>query len=301
MLFTVPAWAVAAGLGVAGIAERVPRLRLPRFAPAWRPGYAAVAIALVVVVAAFGVHDQLAIRKPLAHNLWAFPVMMVNGEPVDYRAAAAVIAANQRPGDGIAYQVKDANHYEVDTAIAYYLRGRPMPKTVFQAETPAQADALQPVECVDPSSCLTGTPRIWVVYIDRLAHNPLNPFSGIPGYEAAYLEIMGYQTQALYRQDGITVALLTVGLTVPASRRVRCEACPGARRSRRTGAVARPAAPPQGSALPRPSRRAPGRRPPGRAATGSRARGQVGAHRARGQVRTASSTGTSRWPGRSAP
>jgi mannosyltransferase len=211
MLFTVPGWAVAAGLGAAGIAGRLPELRLPRFAPAWRPGYAAVATVVVVVVAALGFHDQLEIRKPLAHNLWAFPVPMTNGEPVDYRAAAAVIAANQQPGDAIAYQVKDANHYQVDTAIAYYLRGQPIPKTIFQAQTPTQADTLEPVECSDPSTCLTGTPRIWVVYIDRLAHNPLNPFSGIPGYEAAYLKILGYQTQALYQEDGITVALLTVG------------------------------------------------------------------------------------------
>jgi mannosyltransferase len=216
MLFTVPAWAVAAGLGVAGAAERLPqlswaRLRLPRLAAAWRPGYAAVAAALVVVVAALGVHDQLDIRKPLAHNAWAFPVTMANGEPVDYRAAAAVIAANQRPGDGIVYQVDDQNHYEVDAAIGYYLRGKSIPKAVFQAETPAQADALQPVECADPSTCITGYPRIWVVYVDRLAGSPLDPFSGIPADEAGYLEILGYQTQALYSEDGITVALLTVG------------------------------------------------------------------------------------------
>jgi mannosyltransferase len=215
MLFTVPAWSVAAGLGVAGTAERLPglrwpRLRLRRFASAWRPGYATVATALVVAVAALGAHDQLDIRKPLAHNLWAFPVTMANGEPVDYRAAAAVIAANQRPGDGIAYQVDDQNHYEVDAAIGYYLRGRPLPKTVFQAETPAQADALQPVECANPSSCITGTPRIWLVYVDRLARNASNPFTAIPGNEVSYLESRGYQTQALYQEDGITVALLTV-------------------------------------------------------------------------------------------
>ena len=185
MLFTIPAWAVAAGLGVVGTAERLPRLRwtrlrLPRLATAWRPGSAAVATALVVVVAALGAHDQLDIRKPLAHNAWAFPVTMANGEPVDYRAAAAVIAANQRPGDGIVYQVDDQNHYEVDAAVGYYLRGKPMPKAVFQAETPAQADALQPVECTDPSTCITGTPRIWVVYVDRLAGNALDPFSGDP-------------------------------------------------------------------------------------------------------------------------
>jgi mannosyltransferase len=215
MLFTIPAWAVAAGLGVAGIAERLPRLQLrglrrPGSAPAWRPGYAAVAAALVVAVAALGAHDQLAIRKQLAHNLWAFPVTMANGEPVDYRAAAAVIAANQRPGDGIVYQIDDQNHYEVDAAIGYYLRGKPMPKAVFQAETPAQADALQPVECANPSSCITGTPRIWLVYVDRLARNASNPFTSIPGDEESLLESKGYLTQTLYQEDGITVALLTV-------------------------------------------------------------------------------------------
>ncbi len=216
MLFTVPAWSVAAGLGVAGTAARgsrlrSPRLRLPRFATAVRPGYAAVAAALVVAVAALGAHDQLDIRQPLAHNRWAFPVTMANGDPVDYRAAAAVIAADQRLGDGIAYQVNDENHYQVDTAIAYYLRGRPIPRTVFQAETPAAADALQPVECASPASCLTGTPRIWVVYIDRLAGNPLDPFSGIAADEAGYLESKGYRTQAVYPESGITVALLTAG------------------------------------------------------------------------------------------
>ena len=215
MLFTVPAWSVAAGLGVAGAAERLPRLRwprlrLPRFATARRPGYAAVATALVVAVAALGAHDQLAIRKPLAHNAWAFPVTMANGEPVDYRAAAAVIAANQRPGDGIVYQIDDQNHYEVDAAIGYYLRGGPIPKAVFQAETPAQAAALQPVECASPSSCLTGTPRIWLVYVDRLARDASNPFTSIPGNEESYLESKGYLTQTLYQEDGITVALLTV-------------------------------------------------------------------------------------------
>jgi mannosyltransferase len=214
MLFTVPAWSLAAGLGVAGTAERGPGLRwprlgLPRFAPAWRPGYAGVAAALVVAVGALGVHDQLGIRKPLAHNLWAFPVTMANGEPVDYRAAAAVIAANQRPGDGIVYQVDDQNHYEVDAAIGYYLRGRPIPNAVFQAEAPAQADALQPVECANPSTCITGAPRIWLVYVDRLARNASNPFTAIPGDEQSYLESRGYQTRTLYQEDGMTVALLT--------------------------------------------------------------------------------------------
>lgn len=210
MLFTVPAWAVAAGLGTAGIAERAGQLRLTRPRGGWRPGYAAVAAGLVVLVAAAGAHDQWEIRQPEAHNLWAFPVMMANGEPVDYPAAAAVIAAHERPGDGIIYQDGDDNHYQVDTAIAYYLRGKPIPDAVFQAESPAQADTLQPVDCADPSRCLSGTPRLWVVYVDRLTPDPSNPLSAIPGPEASYLALLGYQTAARYQEDGITVGLLTV-------------------------------------------------------------------------------------------
>ena len=115
-----------------------------------------MAAVLVAVVGLVGIHDQLALRQNEAHNLWAYPEMPSNGQPVDYQAAAAVIAANERPGDGIVYQVSDSNHYQVDTSIAYYLRGKPMPTPVFQAQTQVQANSLQPVECTDPSACIIG-------------------------------------------------------------------------------------------------------------------------------------------------
>jgi len=210
MLFTVPAWALSAGLGVATIAERVPRLRRKWLRTARRPGFALVAAALVVVTAGVGLHDQVKIRQYEAHNLWAFPVVMSNGQPVDYAAAAGVIAAHARPGDGIIYQSTDENHYEVNAGIAYYMRGKTLPTPVFQAETPVQANNLQAVQCADPSTCLTGTPRIWVVYVNHLASNPDDPFTGMPANQAAYLEILGYQPQLLWRANGITVALLTV-------------------------------------------------------------------------------------------
>jgi len=171
---------------------------------------AVVAAAIVALTVAAGAHDQWEIRQYEAHNAWAFPVQMSNGEPVNYPAAAAVIAANARPGDAIIYQSSDANHYEVDAAIAYYLRGKPPPTPVFQAQTPVQAGNLQAEQCEDPSLCITGTPRIWVVYVDHLAPNASNPFSAIPGAQASYLTILGYQTKSLWQATGITVALLTV-------------------------------------------------------------------------------------------
>ena len=48
-----------------------------------------------------------------------------------------------------------------------------------------------------------------MAYVDRLARDASNPFTAIPGNEESYLESRGYQTQTLYQEDGITVALLT--------------------------------------------------------------------------------------------
>jgi mannosyltransferase len=211
LLFTLPAWALSAGLGIDGIAQRVRSLRLARLTSVLRPHYA-VAAGLVVAVGLLGAHDQWAIRQVEAHNQWAYPAVMANGQPVDYPGAAAVIAAHQRPGDGIVFQISNRNHYQVDTSVAYYLRGKPQPKPVFQAKTQAEAGRLQPVECARPASCLSGTPRLWVVWINKLPQGTyLTPLAAIPSSEAAVLRQAGYRTQALYKLDGITVALLVAG------------------------------------------------------------------------------------------
>lgn len=206
MLFTVAAWSVGAGLGIAYLSERARRWRLARFSGSLSPRFVAAAV-LIAVVGLVGIHDQLALRQYEAHNLWAYPEMPSNGQPVDYQAAAAVVAANERPGDAIAYQVGDSNHYQVDTSIAYYLQGKRSPAPVFQAETQVQADSLEPVECADPAACITGTPRIWVVFVTHLAPDP---FSALEPSQAALLQTLGYQVQTLYQENGISVALLTV-------------------------------------------------------------------------------------------
>jgi mannosyltransferase len=206
MLFSIAGWSVGAGLGIAYLAERLKQVRLARLTGALSPRFTVAAV-LVAVVGLLGSHDQLAIRHNEAHNLWAYPETPSNGQPVDYQAAAAVIAANERPGDGIVYQVSDKNHYQVDTSLAYYLRGK-LPTPVFQAQTQVQANNLQPNECLDPSSCITGTPRLWVVFADQLA---ADPFSALPWPEEALVQTLGYQTKEMWQENGITVALLTIG------------------------------------------------------------------------------------------
>jgi mannosyltransferase len=207
MLFSISGWAVGAGVGISFIAERFQHSRLARLSGGISPRLVAAAV-LVAIVGLVGIHDQIAIRQNEAHNLWAYPEMPSNGQPVDYQAAAAVIEAHARPGDGIIFQTSDENHYQVDTSIAYYLRGKFTPTPVFQAQTQVESNSLQPVECGDPTECITGTPRIWVVFVDHLA---ADPFSALTYSQAALLETLGYQTQTLYQENGMTVALLTVG------------------------------------------------------------------------------------------
>jgi mannosyltransferase len=206
MLFSITGWAIGGGLGIAYLAERIKRSRFARRAGALSPGIVVVA-ALVAVVGLVGAHDQVSLRQSEAHNLWAYPLQPSNGTPVDYQGAAAVIAANARPGDRLIYQVSDANHYQVDTSIAYYLRDK-APKAFFQAQTQVQTDSLQPNECEDPAACISGTPRIWVPFVDHLAGDP---FSAMTSPEASLLRTLGYQATQLYHENGMTVALLTVG------------------------------------------------------------------------------------------
>jgi mannosyltransferase len=207
MLFSITGWSVGAGLGIAYLAARVRGTRLARLAGSLSPRFTLAAV-LVAVVGLVGIHDQLALRQNEAHNLWAYPTMPSNGQPVDYQAAAAVLEANQRPGDVIAYQVSDSNHYQVDTSVDYYLKGKPAPAPVFQSQTQVQSNSLQPVECIDPSVCISGTPRVWVIYVNHLA---TDPFSALPWPEEAFLQTLGYQVQTQYQENGITVALLSVG------------------------------------------------------------------------------------------
>jgi mannosyltransferase len=204
LLFTVPAWAGAAGLAIAGAARLAAGLRGGRLA-------AVPVVGGVALIAVIGWPGQQAIRHTEAHNWWSYP-NPVGDVPADYLGAANVIAAHERPGDGIVFQVSDDNHWMVDNGVDYYLRleRRPIPKDVFLAKTPAQAGGLQPVECAHPAQCLRGEPRLWLVYVNHLVPKGRyrDPYAAIGPGRAAVLRARQYTTQRLYEQDGITVALL---------------------------------------------------------------------------------------------
>ncbi len=208
MLFSVAGWAVGAGIGIAFLAERFKRVRLGRLAGAVSPRFFLAAV-LVAVVGLLGLHDQLADPPERGAQPVGLPGdARRTAQPVDYQAAAAVIKANARPGDAIAYEVGDENHYQVDTSIAYYLRGS-APAPVFQAQSQVQANNLQPVECVDPSACITGTPRIWVVYVESPGARPVLGAALSPRKPSCRPSATWRRRRG--QENGITVALLTVG------------------------------------------------------------------------------------------
>jgi mannosyltransferase len=199
LVFTLPAWAVVAGCGVTGIAERI---------PARKARYSLVAGAVAVAGLA-GATAQFAIRQPQAHNWWTYPAP--SGDiPVGYAEAADILAVRERPGDGVAYQVSDGDRWQVDTSVSYYLRHRRAPRTVFQELSAERAGLLSPVECAHPSKCLFGARRVWVVYIQHLVRGGRGgtPFQALLPAQTAVLHAAGYTVRRAYSAEGITVDLL---------------------------------------------------------------------------------------------
>jgi len=207
LLFTVPAWAAAAGLGIAAAARLAARLR-------GRWLVAVPVVTGVLLVAVIGWPDQQAIRHTEAHNWWSYP-NPVGDIPADYAGAANVIAAHERPTDGIVFQVSDDNHWMVDNGVDYYLRleHEPIPAVVFQAKTPAQVGSFQPLECADPARCLGTDPRLWLVYVNHLVEGGRyrDPYAAIGPSKVAALHAQHYTIQRTYEEPGITVVLLVRG------------------------------------------------------------------------------------------
>jgi mannosyltransferase len=152
LLLTVAAWAVLAGIALSRLDVRV-------------------AAAAVLVVAILGAGDQQVLRTPGAHN-WAYYPVGTGVNYFDYAGAASIIAGQARSGDGIVYEPFH-QYLLISPGVGYYLardmrRGVPVPRDLFVAETPEQANSLYPVACTDPAACLGSAPgRIWVVESGR--------------------------------------------------------------------------------------------------------------------------------------
>ncbi|WP_328871357.1 glycosyltransferase family 39 protein [Streptomyces sp. NBC_00287] len=148
VLFTLPAWALLAGSGLAS-ARR-----------SWK-----AAAALLVALAVVTLPDQRQMRQPLEHDA---PV------PLDYAAAAKVIERLHRAGDAVVYDRADT--WKLDGGVQYYLPRDLRLRDVFLARTPAEIDDLYAVQCAVPERCLGDERRVWLVTQGTdLAFNAIDP------------------------------------------------------------------------------------------------------------------------------
>jgi mannosyltransferase len=145
LLFTVPGWALLCAAAVG----RVPGLVSPLTASRTPPRILSGALPLVLAFLAAAVvswPDQAAVRDDLAWEQ-------------DTRGAAKVISAGLRPGDGMIFEPGTSTR----RAIAYELRGKPAPKDILMQKTPQQAKGFGAIDCYNPTPCMAGAQRIWVL------------------------------------------------------------------------------------------------------------------------------------------
>ncbi|WBB79388.1 glycosyltransferase family 39 protein [Micromonospora sp. WMMD882] len=158
------------------------------------------ALAVLGVTALLGLPAQLDLRR--THD-WP------RSAPVDYRGAARIVAAGQRPGDAIVYSPRDGFLF-LDIGLAYHL-GPDRPRDVLVTRDQRQAGDLWAVECDRPARCLTGVNRVWLVVADQptgpLTDPVADPVAALPAAKEAALRD-GFSPTGRWTVPGVSVTLL---------------------------------------------------------------------------------------------
>ncbi|MGW5670252.1 glycosyltransferase family 39 protein [Micromonospora sp. NPDC003776] len=186
VLFTLPAWAILAAVGICSVARL-----LPASTRAW--AWLLPAVLVLPALAYLVEPDQRIVR--------ASPVQ---GQP-DYRGAIDVMRQGMRPGDGIAYndvfgKLSDLAREAVD----YEMRDETRPRDVFLNATSIARGSYSASECDDKDSaaCLRDTDRIWLICTN---YSP-DPLDGLPPQRAALLR--GFTPVQERKFDRVRVVLL---------------------------------------------------------------------------------------------
>jgi len=181
LLFVLPAWSIA-------VAAAVDRFK----------GVPAVAFVAVVLATAGAVaHDQIVLHGTLSHFDYDYPGPSVT--PEDYPAAAAVVQAHYRPGDGASFS--SSPHLEL--GLDYYLPADEQLGDVFTQLTDTQTHSLTPEFCKDTAACAAKAPdRLWVLQSPNDPNYAIEPISW--NFTLDYL----YQRVQVWQVPGITITLL---------------------------------------------------------------------------------------------
>jgi mannosyltransferase len=177
LLYTVPAWVLLAALTL----TRLSRTK---------------AVGLLVALALLAHPEQFQLRAADGHS---------HGD----RQAAGIIAANEKPGDGIAYELgEQPEPWEARDLVARYVPAARQPRDVFAVAPQRTAGHLLATECADLVACLdqANPPRMWII---RFAAQT-DPLAGL-GQPKEDLLRARYRIARLWLVKGLTVALYERG------------------------------------------------------------------------------------------
>ncbi|MEV0177801.1 glycosyltransferase family 39 protein [Streptomyces sp. NPDC050625] len=144
LLFTIPAWTLLVAAAVTRLAGRLD--------PQARRGAGAQVFGGLLVTAVAAAYAFVA-WPGIGGAKKDLPM-----EP-DYRAAANVVAAGEKPGDGMVFNGGMSER----RAMAYELRDRKAPLDVLMEWTPQQNGSYGASECKRPARCLKGVGRLWLI------------------------------------------------------------------------------------------------------------------------------------------
>ncbi|TLQ44058.1 glycosyltransferase family 39 protein [Streptomyces marianii] len=174
-MFTVSAWAVLAGAGIAAATR------------SWLPVTVGLGVLALLVLP-----DQRRMREAYQHDV---------PHSADYAGAARTIEKHHRPGDAMI--LVKGGPWMLDEGVRYYLPRDLKLREVFVEKTAAENHELYPKSCARPSACLRGEKRIWVVVAGR----PEDPLASVPVIQAVPLR-MHYAIEDSVYLSGLTVTLL---------------------------------------------------------------------------------------------
>jgi mannosyltransferase len=172
LIFTTPGWALLAGAALV-------RIRMPLLC---------AAIAVLIVL---GLPDQIPLRTPGGHSQATNQI-------------ATVLLANEQPGDAIAYADNEpVGSWTARDAVAHYVPANRRPSDVLAITPQRHNGQLLATECPDPSLCLDGVQRLWVVRMGTLD----DPLTGM-GVDKEPLLRQQFRVVRIWYPTGITLALL---------------------------------------------------------------------------------------------
>ncbi|MEU9133747.1 glycosyltransferase family 39 protein [Kitasatospora sp. NPDC048540] len=189
VLFTLPAWAVLAGAGIAAVRPRK------------------LGAGVLVGLALLAGPDQGFMRTVGSHDWFTYPAPPPYGlstHTVDFRGAARILEAGYRPGDGVVYLHGPVAYRSVDYGVGSELPKSIKMRDVFVQETAIDRNDIWATFCAEPVKCLGSEPRLWVVTLGVEADNPFPTF---PKNEVDAIK-SAYTVTEVHRLADMTVTLV---------------------------------------------------------------------------------------------